>query len=64
MRREKILGLMERLDPDFAGYKKASKDASATDKERAEAAGKLAAREQHLKPVYQQLALLYADLHE
>ncbi|KAF9515737.1 hypothetical protein BS47DRAFT_1371957 [Hydnum rufescens UP504] len=64
MRREKILTLMDRLDPDFAAYKKASKDASATDIERAEAADKLAAREQHLKPVYQQMALLYADLHD
>jgi acetyl-CoA carboxylase / biotin carboxylase 1 len=54
---------MDRLDPDFAAYKKASKDASATDEERAEAADKLAAREQHLKPVYQQMALC-ADLHE
>ncbi|KAF9503548.1 hypothetical protein BS47DRAFT_1402300 [Hydnum rufescens UP504] len=43
---------------------KASKDMSATDTEHAEAADKLAAHEQHLKPMYQQMALLYADLHD
>lgn len=64
MRRDKILTLMDRLDPDYSAFKKASKDTSKTDAERAEAAEKLAARETHLQPAYKAMALLYADLHD
>jgi acetyl-CoA carboxylase/biotin carboxylase 1 len=64
VRREKLLGLMERLDEPYAILKKASKDLSKPAEERAEATEKLAARETQLQPTYKQIALLYADLHE
>ncbi|KAI0072645.1 acetyl CoA carboxylase [Panus rudis PR-1116 ss-1] len=64
MRREKILRLMERLDPTYASLKKASTDASSSPEERAAATEALAKREQLLQPTYKQIALLYADLHD
>ena len=64
LRRDKLLSLMERLDSTYSSLKRDSKDASKSDEERAAATAALAAREQALKPTYQQLALLYADLHE
>ena len=64
MRREKILALMERLDSTYASLKADSKDSSKTADQRAEASQALAAREMLLQPIYKQIALLYADLHE
>jgi len=64
MRREKLLTLMDRLDPEYSALRKESNDANKTAAEKAEAAEKLAARERHLQPTYRQLALLYADLHD
>lgn len=64
MRRDKILRLMERLDPTYAALKKASTDAASSPEERAKAVEELDAREQLLQPTYKQIALLYADLHE
>jgi len=64
MRRDKILTLMERLDSTYAELKQASKDASKTAEERAQATQALANRETFLQPTYKQLALLYADLHD
>ena len=64
MRRDKLLGLMERLDPQFAAFKQLSQDSSQTSEARATAAEKLAERELELQPAYKQMALLYADLHE
>ncbi|KAI0272407.1 acetyl CoA carboxylase [Gloeopeniophorella convolvens] len=56
MRRDKIVGLMERMDPH--------KDPSKSPEERAAAAEQLEKREAHLQPTYKQIALLYADLHD
>lgn len=64
MRRDKILALMERLDPIYAGHKRDSKDSAKSEDERAQAALSLTARETFLQPSYKQMALLYADLHE
>ncbi|KAG8780270.1 acetyl-coenzyme-A carboxylase [Ceratobasidium sp. 428] len=64
VRREKLLGLMERLDDMYSQLKANSKDASKTAEERAEASRALAARETLLMPTYKQIALLYADLHD
>jgi acetyl-CoA carboxylase/biotin carboxylase 1 len=64
MRRDKILGLMERLDSKYAALKQESKDGSKPEAERTAAASALAQRETLLQPVYKQIALLYADLHE
>ncbi|KAH6915859.1 acetyl CoA carboxylase [Coprinopsis sp. MPI-PUGE-AT-0042] len=64
MRRDKISGLMERLDTQYAELKKASKDTSASEQDRAAALKALSDRETLLQPVYKQIALLYADLHD
>lgn len=64
MRRDKILTLMERLDPVYASLKAESKDTSKTPEQRSDASQALSARETHLQPIYKQIALLYADLHE
>lgn len=64
MRRDKVLGLMERLDSSYASYKKDSKDQSLSAEQRTQASEKLVARETELQSTYKQIALLYADLHE
>ncbi|KAI6098247.1 ClpP/crotonase-like domain-containing protein [Pisolithus croceorrhizus] len=64
MRRDKILSLMERLDSTYASLKADSKDSSRTAEERAKASQALAERESLLQPIYKQIALLYADLHD
>lgn len=55
---------MERLDPEYAALKKASKDQSRSEADRAADADALKTRETVLLPTYKQIALLYADLHE
>jgi acetyl-CoA carboxylase/biotin carboxylase 1 len=64
VRQQKIQVLMERLDEDYAKFKRDSKDTSLTPEARAKAAENLGAREADLTPTYKQIALLYADLHE
>jgi len=64
MRRDKIQGLMERLDSTYATLKRDSKDTSKSAEERSAASSALAERETLLQPTYKQIALLYADLHD
>ena len=64
MRRDKMQGLMERLDSTYSSLKRDSKDASKSAEERAAASSALTERETFLQPTYKQIALLYADLHE
>ncbi|KAJ7224331.1 acetyl-CoA carboxylase [Mycena pura] len=64
MRRDKIVKLMERLDSTYASLKRDSNDADKTPEERASASSALTSRESLLQPTYQQIALLYADLHD
>lgn len=64
VRRDRVLGLMERLDPTYASLKKLSKDAALPEAERSDATARLADRESTLAPTFKQIALLYADLHE
>ena len=64
MRRDKLMKLMERMDPDYAALKKESVDKSKTPEERTAAEEALTRRETFLQPTYKQIALLYADLHE
>ncbi|OCH83943.1 acetyl CoA carboxylase [Obba rivulosa] len=64
MRRDKVVKLMERLDPTYATLKKASADSSISPEERAAAGEALEERESLLQPTYKQIALLYADLHD
>jgi acetyl-CoA carboxylase/biotin carboxylase 1 len=64
MRRDKILALMDRLDPTYSSLKRDSNDSSKSAEERSKASEALAEREAYLQPTYKQIALLYADLHE
>ncbi|KAJ6581428.1 acetyl-CoA carboxylase [Mycena capillaripes] len=64
MRRDKVVKLMERLDSTYASLKRDSNDTSKTPEQRASASSALASRETLLQPTYQQIALLYADLHD
>ncbi|KAK0238625.1 acetyl CoA carboxylase [Armillaria nabsnona] len=64
MRRDKLLGLMERLDETYASLKRDSKDVGKTPEERAAANAALSSREKLLAPTYKQIAILFADLHD
>ena len=55
---------MARLDEQYAQLKKAVEDPSATPDEKTAATAKLEAREKHLGPAYQSVALEFADLRE
>ncbi|EJU03511.1 acetyl CoA carboxylase [Dacryopinax primogenitus] len=63
-RRDKLLALMQRLDPEYARLASLSKDSTKSADERATAKDQLSVREQELTPTYRQIALLYADLHD
>ena len=55
---------MARLDAEYAELKKAVENPSATPEEKTAATAKLEAREKHLAPAYQSVALEFADLHD
>lgn len=55
---------MARLDPEYAQLKKAVENANASTEEKTAATAKLEAREKHLAPAYQSVALEFADLRE
>ncbi|KAJ9106305.1 hypothetical protein QFC21_001450 [Naganishia friedmannii] len=63
-RKDKILATMARLDSEYAQLKAASTDTTKSADEQSAAQDKLLAREKHLWPTYQQIALLYSDLHD
>ena len=63
-RRDKILATMNRLDETYAKLKIESENESKSSDERKEAANELVKREKELYPTYQQIALLYSDLHD
>lgn len=64
MRRDRLVSLMDRLDPEYADFKKASIDKTKSTEERAAATESFKKREAELMPTYKQIALLFADLHE
>ena len=64
MRRDRLVSLMDRLDPEYAAFKKTSNDKSKSTEERAAATESFKKREADLMPTYKQIALLFADLHE
>jgi hypothetical protein len=64
MRRDRLVSLMERLDPEYSAFKKASNDKAKSAEARAVAAESFKKREADLMPTYKQIALLFADLHE
>ena len=64
MRRDRLVSLMDRLDPEYSAFKKASSDKTKSAEERAAATESFKKREAELMPTYKQIALLFADLHE
>lgn len=63
-RREKLLGTMARLDPTYKQLKQRLADSSLSSEEHQEISKKLAAREQLLSPIYSQISVQFADLHD
>jgi len=64
MRRDRLVSLMDRLDPEYSAFKKASGDKTKSAEERAAATEGFKKREADLMPTYKQIAHLFADLHE
>lgn len=63
-RREKLLGTMARLDKTYGDLKKQLSDSSLSAEEHSSISTKLAARERALLPIYQQISVQFADLHD
>lgn len=63
-RREKLLETIARLDPTYAELKRALADRSLTSDQQAKIKEKIKAREELLLPVYTQISLQFADLHD
>ncbi|KAL1861012.1 acetyl-coenzyme-A carboxylase [Paecilomyces lecythidis] len=63
-RREKQLDTMARLDPTYGELRRSFQDSSLSKEQLSEIKAKMAAREEQLLPVYQQIALQFADLHD
>jgi acetyl-CoA carboxylase/biotin carboxylase 1 len=63
-RRDKQLDTMARLDTAYGELRRALGDTSLTKEQLSEIKSKMAAREEQLLPVYMQIALQFADLHD
>ena len=63
-RRDKQLETMARLDPTYAQLKRSLADPSLSQDQQSDIKVKLTAREQLLLPVYSQISLQFADLHD
>ena len=63
-RRDKQLETMARLDPTYAGLRRALTDSSLSADEQSDIKVKMVEREQLLLPVYTQISLQFADLHD
>ncbi|ROT38258.1 acetyl-CoA carboxylase [Sodiomyces alkalinus F11] len=63
-RKEKQLQTMARLDPEYASLKKQMQAADLTKEQENELKAKMTAREKQLLPVYSQIAVQFADLHD
>ena len=63
-RKEKQLETMARLDPTYGELKAKSADKSLSAEEALEVKAKMTEREKLLLPVYMQISLQYADLHD
>ncbi|KAK3934455.1 acetyl-CoA carboxylase [Diplogelasinospora grovesii] len=63
-RKDKQLETMARLDPIYANLKKQMADNGLSKEEKAALKEKMTAREQQLLPVYAQVSLQFADLHD
>lgn len=63
-RREKQLDTMARLDPVYGDLRRQLEDKSLNNEQLSAIKAKMAAREEQLLPVYMQIALQFADLHD
>ncbi|AET37860.1 acetyl-CoA carboxylase ACC1 Ecym_2107 [Eremothecium cymbalariae DBVPG len=63
-RREKLLNTMSRLDKQYRSLKDQLADSSLSSEQHQELAKQLAAREKHLLPIYQQITVQFAGLHD
>jgi acetyl-CoA carboxylase/biotin carboxylase 1 len=63
-RRDKQLETMARLDPEYSALRKQLADKSLSQEQLSDVKVKATAREQLLLPVYQQVSLQFADLHD
>jgi acetyl-CoA carboxylase/biotin carboxylase 1 len=63
-RKPKVQATMARLDAEYAQLKAAAENPSLNPEEKQAATAKLEAREKHLGPAYQSIALEFADLHD
>ncbi|KAJ5287104.1 Acetyl-CoA carboxylase [Penicillium angulare] len=63
-RRDKQLDTMARLDPTYGDLRRSLEDQTLTKEQLSEIKTKMAAREEQLLPVYMQIALQFADLHD
>ncbi|ODQ82475.1 hypothetical protein BABINDRAFT_30653 [Babjeviella inositovora NRRL Y-12698] len=63
-KRDKLLATMARLDKTYGALKAQVADASLSTEEHSAVAAKLAAREHALLPIYSQVSVQFADLHD
>ncbi|ODV78179.1 acetyl-coenzyme-A carboxylase [Suhomyces tanzawaensis NRRL Y-17324] len=63
-RRDKLLSTMQRLDPTYAELKSKLADASLSAEEHSQISAKVTAREKMLLPIYAQISVQFADLHD
>lgn len=63
-RREKLLSTMSRLDEKYKALKEKLNDTSLSAEEHQEISQQLAAREKQLLPIYHQVTVQFADLHD
>ncbi|KAK4897664.1 hypothetical protein LTR28_001703 [Elasticomyces elasticus] len=63
-RKDKQLETMARLDPIYGDLKRRMADKSLSTEQQAEIKAKMTEREQLLLPVYMQISIQYADLHD
>lgn len=63
-RREKLLATMERLDGKYAALKAKLNEPGLSQEEHAKVTNDLAAREKALLPIYSQISVQFADLHD
>ncbi|KAF7544682.1 hypothetical protein G7046_g9736 [Stylonectria norvegica] len=63
-RKDKQISTMARMDPTYAGLKKQLEDVTLSKEEADEIKKKMTIREKQLLPVYAQIAIQFADLHD
>ncbi|KAI0006912.1 acetyl-CoA carboxylase [Xylariaceae sp. FL0662B] len=63
-KKEKQLETMTRLDSTYASLKKQAADSNLTKEELEEVKARMAEREQQLLPIYAQISIQFADLHD